>query len=204
VQLPLVRGFQKHRKKVVLNTGAGQFRSTNRLPYMTLDVLGNMRQQADHGGRQAFAPDFATLRKARRIESANHLFGISKSVVNTGQEIDAASARGRFLGGEHFQLLRSQLAPPEVHEQALRAPGDVPQVESDRPEAMRSGPDLLIRKAIGVSRQVLARLLERIKDWRNQRIDAGDRPAQPRFGLVLHRSRLARCSLTYRHMQQYV
>jgi len=46
---------------------------------------------------------------------------------------------------------------------------------------MRRRPELLEGEALGVPRKVLARLLEGVQGWRNERVDAWDRAAHPSF-----------------------
>ena len=61
-------------------------------------------------------------------------------------------------------------------------------VEADRAEAVRCGPDLFGGESAGVCSEVFAGLLEGVEDGRDERGDAGERPSQPGFGKGFHDS----------------
>jgi hypothetical protein len=55
--------------------GTKLFRGGNCLSYVPLGVLRHMRQQADYGGRQAFAAHRARVAQRRRIDRPHYVLG---------------------------------------------------------------------------------------------------------------------------------
>ena len=106
---------------------------------MPLDVLGDMREQADHSGREPLPADLARLCQRRRIERAHHGFGIFERRIQAGKQF--FPRRARF----EFRLVRGPLSfgklpPLDVSHQAAGAAGDVPQMKSHRAESVRREP----------------------------------------------------------------
>ena len=89
----------------------------------------------------------------------------------------AQSARSGFLlGPQEYQLRIGQLFSLEINRQAVDRPGDVAQVESDRPEAVGRGPDVFVREPVSPRRQILAGHLKGIEQGRDEGVDARDGP----------------------------
>jgi hypothetical protein len=148
---------------------------------MPLDVLRNVRQQPDHGGRQAFAPHRAEFAESRRIERPHNRLGTRENAIQLRQKVVAAGALRLPFRLQRGHLLLPKLEALQISDEPVGAPGYVAQVKANRSAFMRHGPKLVVRHPRGVPDQVLPSLLESIKNGRERRVDACNRAAQPWF-----------------------
>jgi len=80
-----------------------------------------------------------------------------------------------FLGEQRGHLRLKELLAFQIRDEPIDAAGDVPDMKTHRAETVRRGPDLLRREPAGAFCGVFARLLERIQDWRDERVYTGNR-----------------------------
>jgi hypothetical protein len=162
-----------------------EFRGADRLSHVPLRVFGNMHDEADYRRRELLPAHGTRLAEGARIDRTNLLLGTIQRGIDCGQKFFAWSA-GILLGTERIHLFIAQLFAPEVSCQAMDASGDVPQVKSERREAVRAGPDLLGGEAGGMPGQVFPCLLKSVKSRRERGVNVQLQPAKPGFRKLRH------------------
>jgi hypothetical protein len=135
-----------------------------------LRVFGNMHDEADYRRRQLLPAHSATLAQGPRIDRTNLLLGGIQRGIDCGQKFFRGGA-GILLGTERPHLFIAQLFAPQVRCQAINASGDVPQVKSQRREAVRAGPDLHGSEAGDMAGQVFPCLLKSVKSRRERGVN---------------------------------
>lgn len=154
---------------------------------MALDVLGDMSQQACNGGGQMPAADRSRLGKRGKVQRANHSLRLAEDLADRRQKLLTRERRWFRFRRQRGQLLRGKYPSLQIGDQAIRASGDMAQVEGDGSESVRSRPKLGRVECLCMMIQVFASLLEGEKDWGDQRMDAGNRAAEPGFGRMFRR-----------------
>ncbi len=132
---------------------------------MPLRMLGDVRQQADHGSRQALAPDIAGLGEGCWVDAAYDVFGFPQRLIEVSEQLLAIHTRV-VLALNGRQLLRRERPLLKVRQETFRATCNMANVEAGRSEAVRARPKLIGRQARGVTREIFARLLKGVEHRR--------------------------------------
>jgi len=159
----------------------GPLARADRLADMPLRVLRDVGQQPDHRRRQLVASDASRVLERRRVDRPHDRLGVPQRRVQNRQRFLARAAERMLLIAQRLHLRFRKLPLLEIAHEPVRAPGDVHDMESRGSEAVRRRPKLFRREAVGVLRQILTRLLERVEDGSDERMDAWNRTAQPRL-----------------------
>src|SRR5580700_3595741 len=116
-----------------------------------------MNHQSDDGGRQMIPANRSWLGEARWVQGADHSFGLVQSLVYFGEQFEPSRA-GVHLARNGGQLLRRKLLAAQVSVQPFHAARDMPELKTNRRQAIRPRPDGGVGEPVGPMGEVLANL----------------------------------------------
>src|SRR4051812_2277181 len=151
-------------------------------------VLGGVNDEAERGGGEPFAADFTGS------EESGFRYGseIGNGGVDAG--LESLQQRGELrpvvvdgaLGGESGELIGAETLASRVGQQPLEASGQMSEMEPDRRGAAGQSPELRRREVLHDGKHVFADLEDGVGGGLEQRLDAGDRAAEPDFDGYCH------------------
>ena len=166
-------------------SGALNERWRDRLTDMAGGVLGGVKQEAEHRGRQAGAAHFPVVEERCRRRVPELLECLVDVTTDVGDEGGYRNRRisGLALGPERRTLRIGQRLAAGVGEEPIEGAAGMAHVKTDGRGTAGTVPHMFSGNARGQTVEILTRLNERVHDGHQQRLEPGYRPALPGFGL---------------------
>ena len=133
--------FVNHPKKSVCHA-ARDFRGRDDLSCVALRVFGDVKQQADDIGRQAFTPDITIIEQCCFVGCFDNCDGFVNLFVRKLRKHRAVVFIRFAFNGEGGELRFGKLLAARVSQQPIYASRDVAQVKSGGRRAVRRRPNL--------------------------------------------------------------
>jgi len=153
---------------------SNNFRRGDRLPHMSLRVLGNVHQQAAYSRRQQLPPHSSRRFQVSRGERAHPTPGPLQRFAQFVEYRCRICTRRKFVF-QRFQLLFAKLSPFGIGEQAIHTPSDVPQMKRNRSHAAGPCVELFNAEFNAPSFEIFTRKLQRVQHCTMHRGQFGQR-----------------------------
>ena len=166
---------------MVVTQGLEEFGGGDRLPRVTLGVLGAVDEEASYGGGEMLAADGAGVVVLIRGEGENAGLCGGERGVEFVQE-GVVGGVGVLFGTEGGELGGVELRALSVGEQAVERTGDVAEVEGYGWEAVRAGVEFGVGEGGAPAGDVFGGELKGVDDLALDRVEVGVGVAEPGFG----------------------